>query len=215
MKNRPDYIPALRYPWLTQWYDVVLGYLFPEKEVKQRLIDQTEVVDGMKILDFGVGTGTLSLLLKRQKQQVEITGLDVDPKALKIAGKKFQAARASIDLIQYDGKQIPFSDGSFDRVMTCLVFHHLLPEQKRQALLQIRRVLKPGGSLHVADWGKPSTALMRGLFYLVQLLDGFATTSSHVRGRLPVFLMEAGFGKVEEKGKRDTAFGTMRFYHCQ
>ena len=117
-----------------------------------------------------------------------------------------------MELEQYDGSILPFADQSFDRVVTCLVLHHLDPEQKRQSLREIRRVLKPGGSLHVADWGKPSNWRMRLAFYMVQVLDGFKTTTENVRGLLPQIFQETGFLMVNESAKVDTVFGTMRIY---
>lgn len=50
----------------------------------------------------------------------------------------------------------------------------------------------------MADWGKAQNAMMRGAFRLVRLLDGFATTTEHVQGKLPDYFREAGFADVEE-----------------
>jgi hypothetical protein len=56
-------------------------------------------------------------------------------------------------------------------------------------------VLRPGGKIHVADWGRPDTTALRAGFLLTQFLDGFETTTDHVRalwpdirsrGRIPV-----------------------------
>jgi len=47
------------------------------------------------------------------------------------------------------------------------------------------RVLKDGGQFHVADWGKSTNRLMRFLFYSIQILDGFNTTTDNINGRLP------------------------------
>lgn len=53
-----------------------------------------------------------------------------------------------------------FADHNFKRVLSSLVFHHLTPEHKCLAATEIFRVLKPGGELNVADWGKAQNALM-------------------------------------------------------
>lgn len=67
-------------------------------------------------------------------------------------------------------EKLPFPKASMDVVISSLFFHHLTTNQKREALEEICRVLRPGGTLHVADWGKPSNFLMRLTFLIVQFL---------------------------------------------
>ena len=100
------------------------------------------------------------------------------------------------------------------RLGSSLFFHHLAPEAKIATLPEVRRVLAPKGSLHVADWGKPSNALMRTLFFTVQLLDGFETTRDSVSGALPDLLRAAGYDRVEGTGKFDAPLGTMRLFRA-
>ena len=83
-----SYIPALRFNWLTRFYDLLLGLTFPEKKIKQALIDQCRLAGQERILDFGTGTATLSLMIKQQYPDVAVTGIDVDYKILNMAQKK-------------------------------------------------------------------------------------------------------------------------------
>lgn len=53
------YIQALRYNWLTKFYDFLLSITFPEKKIKQALINQLNLTGSETILDFGYGTATL------------------------------------------------------------------------------------------------------------------------------------------------------------
>ena len=207
-----NYIPALRFRWLTPWYDLVMARVFPEVKVRRALIDSANIQKGFRILEFGVGTASLSILLKQIHRLPEVIGVDVDPEVLRLARQKIEKSGVSMEVQQYDGSVLPFSDQSFDRVVTCLVLHHLNPNQKRQSLGEMRRVLKPSGSLHVADWGKPSNWRMRLAFYMVQLLDGFKTTTENVQGLLPQIFQETGFLTVKESAKVATVFGTMRIY---
>ena len=107
---------------------------------------------------------------------------------------------------------MPYSESCFDRVLTSLVFHHLTAEQKHNSLVEIKRVLKPNGELHIADWGKASSILMRSLFFFVQLLDGFKTTNDNIKGLMPAYIENAGFKKVEIKKNYSTVFGTLTLY---
>ncbi|MCI0693927.1 methyltransferase domain-containing protein [candidate division KSB1 bacterium] len=105
-----------------------------------------------------------------------------------------------------------FPDNFFDRVISSLLLHHLTAENKRRTLAEIFRVLKPGGALHVADWGKAQNVAMRGAFFLVQMFDGFATTTENVQGKLPDYFREAGFANVKETQRYMTVYGTLSLY---
>src|SRR5262249_11834213 len=104
--------------------------------------------------------------------------------------------------------------GEFDKVMSSLFFHHLQRDAKQRTFAEISRVLKPGGELHVADWGRAANPLMRVAFFGIQLLDGFPNTSDNVAGRLPDFMRDAGFTEVAETQRFSTVFGTMSLYRA-
>lgn len=70
------------------------------------------------------------------------------------------------------------------------------------------RVLRPGGILFVADWGKPHGPGMRAAFFGLQLQDGFANTADHVRGLVPRYIADAGFTGVERIDRLRTVVGT-------
>lgn len=210
--NSENYIPALRWNWLTRLFDPLISITMPERKFKMALIEQAAILPHHRILDFGIGTATLSLMIKETKPSSDVSGVDVDEKILCIAEKKIKKAKAKIFITKYDGVKLPYSDICFDRVLTSLVFHHLTAEQKHNSLVEIKRVLKPNGELHIADWGKASSVLMRSLFFFVQLLDGFKTTSDNVKGLLPSYIENAGFKKVEIKRNYATIFGTLTLY---
>ncbi|MDO9001048.1 MAG: class I SAM-dependent methyltransferase [Bacteroidota bacterium] len=207
-----NYIPALRFNWLTKLYNPLVAFTMPEAKFKKALIEQAHIEPNHRVLDFGVGTATLSLMIKDTNPLSEVNGVDVDEKILTIAEKKIKKAKAKIFITKYDGVKLPYADISFDRVLTSLVFHHLTAEQKHNSLKEIKRVLKPNGELHIADWGKASSVLMRSLFFFVQLLDGFKTTNDNVKGLLPAYIENAGFKKVEVKKNYSTIFGTLTLY---
>lgn len=214
-EERTNYIPALRYKWLTGFYDTVMDKLLHETEFKRALVRQARVSKGHKVLDLGCGTATLTLLIKQAHPETEVTGLDGDPKALGIAREKVTKSGLSITLDEGMAFDLPYPDNSFDRVFSGLLFHHLTREDKQRTLKEIDRVLVPGGELHVADWGKADNALMRLAFYLVQLLDGFKTTTDNVNGLLPEFFSNAGLQDARETAQYATVFGTMTLYQAR
>lgn len=206
------YIPALKYHFLTPIYDWFIRLTMPELKVKNQLIQQAELQTGEKILDFGCGTATLTLLIEEQTTDCVIIGLDTDPQIMAIATKKISQNKSSITLTLYDGETIPFSEATFDKVLSSWVFQHLTTSQKIAAFKEINRVLKPQGELHIADWGKAETKLMRFLFFVVQVFDNFYTTNDNVKGKLPQLIRKGGFQRVDIVGNQSTLFGTLSYF---
>lgn len=211
MKGK-NYIPALKYDWLTKLYDPLISTFMPEKQFRNALIEQALLKQGSRVLDFGCGSLTLSLLAAERHPKANFHAIDVDEKILTIAKGKLVKSEVQVSLLQYDGSTLPFADGYFDRVVSSLVFHHLTKEQKKRALNEIFRVLKSNGQLHIADWGKAKNVFMRGAFYLVQMLDGFKTTTDNIKGLLPEYIYQAGFEDVTETKSFATILGTLSLY---
>ena len=209
MPDSKTYIPALKYDWLTKVYDPILQLTMPERKFKSALLNQMNIKPGQRVLDFGCGSLTLSIMAAQSHSQAEIFGVDVDKKILKIAEEKLSKALSSIQLQIYDGTKLPYKDNYFDKVMSSLVFHHLTLRQKYFSLGEIFRVLKPGGELHIADFGKPESSFQRLGFYGVQLLDGFETTNDNAQGKLSQAVKDI-FSQVEETGAFKTMVGTVR-----
>jgi len=211
-KSPHKFIPALRFDALTPLYDRLLERTLKEQAFKQHLIHQARILPGQRVLDLGCGTGTLTVMIKRSHPQATVIGLDPDAKALDRAQKKALAATVDVAFHQGFASKPPFEAGTFDRVLSSLMFHHLRPAEKRSALQAVRNLLRPGGEIHIADWGGAQNFLMRAAFLSVQMLDGFETTRDHVRGRLPQYLEQAGFSSVTEAHQEMTPFGTLSFY---
>jgi len=105
-----------------------------------------------RVLDIGCGTGTFAVALKRWLPDVEVMGLDPDPRALARGQRKAARAGVSIRFDQGFLNALPYSDAHFDRVFSSLMFHHLPHDTKLGTMREVRRVLKPGGSLHLLDF---------------------------------------------------------------
>jgi ubiquinone/menaquinone biosynthesis C-methylase UbiE len=156
---------------------------------------------GQQVLDVGSGTGTLAILIKQKHPRVEVIGIDPDTQILEIARRKARRARAEIRFDLGYADRLPYSDSSFDRVVSSLVFHHLAPKTKVLALREAWRVLHPGGELHIADVGRPRSALMRIAVAPFRLYDVLGATEDNLAGRLPALIAAAGFAEVRETGR--------------
>lgn len=213
MDKKPDaYIPALSYDFLTPLYDSLIRLTMPERAFKRRLVEQARFGEGQRVLDLGCGTATLTLLAKEMSPGADVTGLDGDPRILEIARKKAERAGADISLDLGMSYELPYPDESFDRVLSSLFFHHLTREDKTHTLEEVRRVLRAGGELHVADFGRSQNLLMRVASLPWRAFDGRETTADNVAGRLPEMMRRCGFTDVHESARYMTLFGTLSLY---
>jgi len=179
-----------------------------ERAWRGRLV--RDVLEGgpTKVLDLGCGTGTLTVALEAAAPRLSVTGVDGDPEVLDRARAK-AGAGSSIEWVQALAGALPFEDASFDRVVSSLLFHHLVPDVKRAALAEARRVLRPGGRMHVADWGRPRDPAMAAAFFALRVVDGFENTRDHATGAFTAMLADAGFGDVRVEDRLRTAWGSL------
>lgn len=210
--SQKGYLPALRFRRLTPLFDTVVKTTTRETAFKRALIDQAALQPGHRVLDLGCGTGTLALLAKQRQPGSEVVGVDADPEILGLAREKAGEAGAAIAFDESLSTELPYEDRSFDRVLSTLFFHHLMPADKRATLAEIARVLRPDGELHVADFAVPADPLQRLLSWQVRLFDGVERTRENFTGRLPALVAETGLGEITEHRRLRTGFGTLSVF---
>ena len=149
--DQKTYLPAAGQDWLLPLYDPLVRLLGADT-ARRALLDQAAVRSGHRVLDIGCGTGTLALLIKRLHPDVNVVGIDPDAKALARAKRKAERSAVSIRFDQGFSNELPYLEASFDRVFSTFMFHHLMVDQKEKTLYEVRRVLTPGGSLHLLDF---------------------------------------------------------------
>lgn len=201
------YVPALGHDLFLPLYDLFVRLLIPESTLRQRFLEQADI-DRHHVLDLGCGTGTMAILIRQHRPKSTVVGVDGDPKALDIARRK--AAKASLS-IQFDeslADRLPYPERSFDRVLCSFVLHHLTHGGKLEVLREVHRVLKPGGSFHLADFGSP-------VGWYAALVARLVARGERLResleGRLPQLMAEAGFQEIKERGYLNTTFGSVVF----
>ena len=210
MTDDQRYVPANGRFLPTSLYDRSIAITMREGVWRPRLVREVLEGEPAEVLDLGCGSGTLAIALAVAPGPHRVTGIDGDPEILDIARAK--PGSQEVELVEGLADGLPFDDGSFDRVVTSLLLHHLEPPVKRAALAEAHRVLRPGGRLHVADFGRSQDPAMRILFAGLQLLDGFSNTADHPAGRLPGMIKDAGFSDVESGGSLRTTWGSFELF---
>lgn len=211
----PDFVPAAGIRGMTRFYDSVIALTMREGLFRGELRSQVlaDLPPDGRVADIGSGTGTFAISLAAAAPAATVIGVDTDPEVLKLAEAKSGARAVTWKRGGADG--LPLEGESCDRVVMSLLLHHLDADAKRAALAEARRVLRPGGRLHVADWGKAQDPAMRAAFFVLQLIDGFPGTRDHVAGHLPSFLNDAGFAGVERHDRLRTAWGSLELLSAE
>lgn len=149
-----DYLPAAGKHWLLPLYDP-LTRLIGAGHLHQRLLDAAAVQPGQRVLEIGCGTGNLLTALTRRTAGIDAAGIDPDPAALRRARRKAARGALPIRYEQAYADRLPFPDAVADHVLSSLMLHHLDENTRDRALREARRVLRPGGRLHVLDLEGP------------------------------------------------------------
>lgn len=161
----------------------------------EALLDAAEVGAGTRVLDVGTGPGTVAVAALLRGASV--VAVDAEPGMLALATANAPQAEVRHAVLP----ELPFSDGSFDAAVANFVINHV--EDPWGALIELRRVVRPGGRLAVTIWHSTGNEAM-SLFNLAldevgverpvypTLPVDFDRTAEGLRG----LLEETGWGEV-------------------
>jgi ubiquinone/menaquinone biosynthesis C-methylase UbiE len=207
-----SYIPAAGKRWLLPLYDPFLWLLGADK-AKRPLIEQAGIKSGFRVLDIGCGTGSMAVMIKQMHPESEVVGIDPDPSALSVAERKAKRAGLSVEFDCGFADHMPYADASFDRVFSSFMFHHLAADEKSATLVEIRRVLKPGGSLHLLDFVREhsvhSKTPARG-----QLVHRRVAVAERIESRMTALMDEAGLVDARQVLRGKIFFGPIAYYRA-
>lgn len=206
------YIHALRFAGLNPLYDRLMRLFMKEEVWRPQLLAAADLQPEHLVLDVACGTGSQVRMASAYLPALRLVGVDGDRTVLMRAAAKCRGMAAQVTFIQSYGFDLPIADGSVDRILCSLFFHHLRPPDKTRVLIEMRRVLRPGGIVALADWDRPTGVVARAGFLGVQLLDGFETTSEHRHGRFPERIVAAEFERCNTVRAVATIFGLLAIW---
>jgi ubiquinone/menaquinone biosynthesis C-methylase UbiE len=203
------FTPALGRFAPTRFYDPVVA-LTRERLRRALAVMYVAPQPDDVIVDVGCGTGSLALLLSRVEPRAQIIGVDPDREALAVARQKADAC-AAVQWRVGMGDALVDSVGadSSDTVVSSLVLHQCPVPMKRAVLASMFAVLRPGGRLVIADYGRQRSSLMRLAFRIVQLADGKEDTEPNAEGIVPELMSDEGFRDVREVEVVPTVSGSI------
>ena len=118
-------------------------------------------------LDLGCGTGEMLKLILQKNEHKDLYGIDLSEEMLAVAKSKLPNR---VRLFLGDSESLPFPDNSFDVVYCNDSFHHYPAPQN--VLMEVHRVLKPGGTFLIGDCWQPSLGRVIMNFYMRHSKEG-------------------------------------------
>ena len=173
-------------------YDLLNHLLSGNIDKRWRRLTSTRLYQGLpaeggRILDVACGTGDLSLTLTGSGD-AQVVGVDFCRPMLEIAASKSSKLNSEALFIEGDALALPFRDRSFDAATIAFGLRNLASVEA--GLLELLRVLKPGGKVAVLEFSKPRYAALRGLFKvyftkILPLIGGLVSGSKGAYQYLP------------------------------
>ncbi len=111
-------------------------------------IDRLQISQGARVLDVACGTGNLAV--PAAKTGAVVTGIDIATNLVEQARMRAKGEGLKIEFHEGDGEAMPYSDGSFDVVVT--MFGAMFCPRPEKAAAELIRVTKPGGRIAMANW---------------------------------------------------------------
>jgi len=204
----PGLFVRFRYLVAKFIYDVIFVVLVRDGSWQEGVFTSLSPKAGDRILDFGPGSSSTAVSLALRYPEAAFVGVDPSSRAVEkarrtILRKKLQNISMSAPL---QGK-LPFDASSFDKAVCMLGFHDRSPQEKLRVAKEIAKVLRRGGTLHVADFDKPENRGEGGILEFARRISGSAAAEPHMNGTWTEFLAKGGFAGVRRQSSHSIGIG--------
>lgn len=148
-----------------------------------------------RVLDLGISAGATTIALKERHPAAEVWGIDISAPMIRYAHLRALQAGAEVHLRQMNAEEMAFPDGHFDAALAMLLFHELPVPVSRQVIAEVWRVLRPGGTFTVLDFGGARDRDVYSMFFaeMDAADNGEPFLPDYVRSNLEDLLVAQGF----------------------
>src|SRR5215210_4954067 len=127
------------YPAMVETFLLPLG---------PQLVAACGIESGMKVLDVAAGTGNASI--PAAQRGAEVTAGDLTPELFEAGRARASAEGVELDWVEADAEHLPFDDGSYDVVMSCI--GAMFAPRHQDVADELVRVCRPGGTIGMLNW---------------------------------------------------------------
>jgi SAM-dependent methyltransferase len=156
---------------------------------------------GAHVLEAGCGTGAQTVILARNNPAAHFVSVDISRDSLELARAAVERERlTNVRFEEADVFRLQFPDAAFDAVFVCFVLEHLT--EPLRALAELKRVLRPGGTItviegdHGSAYFHPDSELARKAIQCLVDLQKRDGGDALIGRRLYPLLARAGFSEV-------------------
>lgn len=182
VNKAPDRIAGM-FDAIAGHYDSLNRFLSVgfDRRWRRRMVRSLGLTGTQTVLDLCTGTADVAIALcETQHLSHRVIGVDFSAEMLKHGQKKLntQNLLTKVHLLRADGTAIPLPPGSVDAVTIAFGIRNI--QNPMRALLEIRRVVRPGGRLAILEFGMPSMPGIRTLYrwYFRRVLPWFGRLAS-------------------------------------
>ncbi|MEJ2853118.1 MULTISPECIES: class I SAM-dependent methyltransferase [unclassified Saccharothrix] len=190
---------AIRYAHTYEMLSVVV-FAGRRRRTYSRFVELAGVRAGDRVLDIGCGPGYLTSLAAGAGGSA--VGVDVSEPMVEEARRLRGSGTCTFEIGHAEA--LPFEDESFDVIVSALAVHHIPEEHRATAYAEMRRVLKPGGRVLIADFRPPRSGVGR---HLVRAITGGEMMSHNPVERIAPMMAEAGLNVI-------STHQVGAFFHC-
>jgi ubiquinone/menaquinone biosynthesis C-methylase UbiE len=198
---------AYRYQWFYDGVSRVAALsVGGEGRLRRLVLQELSLPADSKVLDLCCGSGQVTKILVQNFRSV--VGLDASPLSLKRSRQNVPEA----EYVQAFAEEMPLPDNQFDLVHTSMALHEMQPDQLKQILAEVHRILKPGGIFALIDFHQPRNLLLWPGIALFFTLFETETAWQLLNQDLTALLQGAGFQILRT---RLYAGGSLQVIHAQ
>lgn len=191
-------------------YDTSFSTTIQDVSWQRPLYESIGHVASNRVLVAGRGGASVASALAAQFPDAKITGADPNSQAVKkvrrVIARRKLANLTVVDAPQ-QSKRLPFDGATFDKAVGVLALHDRSPDEKVAYARELLRVLRRGGTLHLAEYDKPTTGRESHVLKLAERISGRAAVEPHLSGNWTTVLATAGFIGIRRQASQSVDVG--------